>query len=295
MIRCNWSHWSTRSTVVTDLCRMSDQSIFVLEWRQAIRQFLNLSGAKKLAEGSYAEVYVAKLNSQKVVLKVIPFQETDTPSKDYPLVNDEEMASADVVLTEAMVSKALSDLSDGTNFNRAPNFVKLHKTFVFKGNYPKELLAAWNTYHITVGSESSPPSNEVRVRSHGVRVVIIDFNNSRIKKNGTVVHKDLSQDPCIFEGEGDPQYQVYRDMRIINGNDWSSYMPETNALWLHYLMDKLFSRFEGQLSNFAKKQRDEAVKNLAFPCNCSSAADFVRRSRSVFKALYDETTCQLIN
>uniref|UniRef100_A0A7E4VBN3 Protein kinase domain-containing protein n=1 Tax=Panagrellus redivivus TaxID=6233 RepID=A0A7E4VBN3_PANRE len=295
MIRCNWSYWSTRSTAVTNLCRMSDQSIFVLKWSDAIRQSLNLSGAKKLAEGAYSEVYVATLNTQRVILKVIPFQETDTPSEHYPLVNDEEMASADVILTEVTVSKALSDLSDGARFNRALNFVKLHKTFVFRGNYPKELLAAWNTYDMNEGCRNTCPTEydsadrhyivmalgfggvdlesyvlrsynkamsillqvalalaaaesefefehrdlhwrniliheykvpefikyvvdgeDIRVRSHGVMVVIIDFTNSRIKKNSTIVYKDLNQDEFIFLGHGDPQYQVYRDMRTIN-------------------------------------------------------------------------------
>uniref|UniRef100_A0A7E4UWK2 Non-specific serine/threonine protein kinase n=1 Tax=Panagrellus redivivus TaxID=6233 RepID=A0A7E4UWK2_PANRE len=84
-------------------------------------------------------------------------------------------------------------------------------------------------------------------------------------------------------------------MRAINGDDWSLYKPETNALWLDYLVDKLFNGVEGKRPKFAKKQRDEAVKKLAFTKDCSSAADFLKQSLSLFTGFYGSDTNDLFS
>ncbi|EGT47981.1 hypothetical protein CAEBREN_29837 [Caenorhabditis brenneri] len=58
--------------------------------------------------------------------------------------------------------------------------------------------------------------HKIPLEVHGVKVNIIDFTLSRISKEGTTVYLDLEQDPTIFEGENDPQFDVYREMRKSN-------------------------------------------------------------------------------
>lgn len=82
------------------------------------------------------------------------------------------------------------------------------------------------------------------------RVTIIDYTLSR-----ALVRDQLSElayygfaDRAIFEAEGDDyQFEIYRLMRdsLTDGNedealeDWTQFHPNTNVLWLHYLVDKL--------------------------------------------------------
>ncbi|THH12399.1 hypothetical protein EW145_g61 [Phellinidium pouzarii] len=76
--------------------------------------------------------------------------------------------------------------------------------------------------------------------SHGVQSTIIDLGLARIDHG----HGDAYWTPFteeIFEGEGDYQYDVYRMMRKCNKNEWRSFRPFTNVLWLHYLADKLIN------------------------------------------------------
>ncbi|KAM4605862.1 uncharacterized protein O3C94_023214 [Discoglossus pictus] len=79
------------------------------------------------------------------------------------------------------------------------------------------------------------------IPSEGVQVKIIDYTLSRLDKDGLTVFCDLSTDEDLFLGEGDLQFDVYRNMRKENKNSWASYLPYSNVLWLHYLADKLLT------------------------------------------------------
>lgn len=71
-------------------------------------------------------------------------------------------------------------------------------------------------------------------------------------------YNDLNRLPWLFEGKGDIQYEVYRDMRkatryvcvmlgwgpqqccmSTHSSNWEQYTPYTNILWLNYLINKL--------------------------------------------------------
>ncbi|ELQ76481.1 Serine/threonine kinase (haspin family) [Trachipleistophora hominis] len=71
------------------------------------------------------------------------------------------------------------------------------------------------------------------------KVSIIDFGLSRFSTDHGVVYKDLSPEKELFQGTGDEQYDVYRQMKRICCNDWSKFNPITNVLWLKYLVGKL--------------------------------------------------------
>ncbi|KAJ7398282.1 Serine/threonine-protein kinase haspin [Pitangus sulphuratus] len=73
----------------------------------------------------------------------------------------------------------------------------------------------------------------------GVHVNIIDYTLSRLEKDGLTVFCDLSTDEELFQGTGDYQFDIYRQMKAENSNSWTDYHPHSNVLWLHYLADKL--------------------------------------------------------
>ncbi|XP_063258810.1 serine/threonine-protein kinase haspin [Prinia subflava] len=73
----------------------------------------------------------------------------------------------------------------------------------------------------------------------GIHVNIIDYTLSRLEKDGLTVFCDLSTDEELFQGTGDYQFDIYRQMKEENSNSWTDYHPHSNVLWLHYLADKL--------------------------------------------------------
>ncbi|XP_054635026.1 uncharacterized protein haspin [Dunckerocampus dactyliophorus] len=84
------------------------------------------------------------------------------------------------------------------------------------------------------------------VETKGVLVRIIDYSLSRLEIDGLTVSCDISKDEELFMGQGDYQFDIYRLMREENGNDWNSYQPHSNVLWLHYLCSKLLTmRYRG--------------------------------------------------
>lgn len=82
-----------------------------------------------------------------------------------------------------------------------------------------------------------------------------------IPADGCVSYNDLNRLPWLFEGKGDIQYEVYREMREAtryvcvgalsnvvhvyctcphaHSSNWEQYTPYTNILWLNYLINKL--------------------------------------------------------
>ncbi|TKY91047.1 hypothetical protein EX895_001046 [Sporisorium graminicola] len=81
----------------------------------------------------------------------------------------------------------------------------------------------------------------------GVKATIIDFTLSRAS---TVAAKGRARkaevllyypfdDESLFEGTGDPQFEVYREMQSVTRGVWQASCPATNVLWLRYLAHKL--------------------------------------------------------
>ncbi|XP_054250517.1 serine/threonine-protein kinase haspin [Indicator indicator] len=73
----------------------------------------------------------------------------------------------------------------------------------------------------------------------GVHINIIDYTLSRLEKDGLTVFCDLSTEEELFQGTGDYQFDIYRQMKAENSNCWTDYHPHSNVLWLHYLSGKL--------------------------------------------------------
>ena len=53
-------------------------------------------------------------------------------------------------------------------------------------------------------------------------------------------------DEELFLGENNPQYDCYRYMKQAvghtNAGDWSCFVPETNIIWLHYVLRRLLEK-----------------------------------------------------
>ncbi|KAI1727573.1 haspin like kinase domain-containing protein [Ditylenchus destructor] len=97
----------------------------------------------------------------------------------------------------------------------------------------------------------------MKIKSCGVIASIIDFTNSRMQKEGTIIFLDLSEDEELFKGTGDYQFDIYRLMREKNRDHWKDFTPHTNILWLHYLATKMFNS-----KKIPKKRRDEIIDQL---------------------------------
>lgn len=79
------------------------------------------------------------------------------------------------------------------------------------------------------------------IPSAGIFVSIIDFSLSRVYKKGTLLHRDLEDEEGLFDGKGDPQYEVYRKMRSHTQGDWAKFSPKTNIYWVEYLVEKILN------------------------------------------------------
>lgn len=98
--------------------------------------------------------------------------------------------------------------------------------------------------------------NDAEKRKPELKVSLIDYTLSRAICGATlasahVQHAPLD-DPALFTGKGDYQFDIYRFMRthVSSGLvppeeediDWNVYAPKTNVFWLHYLTNILLNK-----------------------------------------------------
>ncbi|XP_055357654.1 uncharacterized protein LOC129602607 [Paramacrobiotus metropolitanus] len=117
------------------------------------------------------------------------------------------------------------------------------------------------------------------VPTHGLQVTIIDCTLSRIRQNQRIIFKDLSSEKQIFDGEGDIQYDVYRAMRDENDNDWSTFQPHTNVLWLKYLQKKLVKEKTISRGNKESQSAKRELERLGPKWKCPSAGELVKSTK----------------
>ncbi|KAH8391708.1 hypothetical protein KR009_001713, partial [Drosophila setifemur] len=92
-------------------------------------------------------------------------------------------------------------------------------------------------------------NNNLTVYTKGVNVTIIDYTLSRITIDECCHFNDLSNDEELFSATGDYQYDIYRKMRVQLQNNWASYAPKTNVLWLSYVIAKLIENINYKSGN----------------------------------------------
>ncbi|KAL3122832.1 hypothetical protein niasHT_002875 [Heterodera trifolii] len=131
---------------------------------------------------------------------------------------------------------------------------------------------------------------KINVVSNGVRASIIDFSISRLTKKGVPFFVDLSQDTGLFAQNGvsdggDYQYDVYRMMKTVASENWSSFWPQTNVYWMGYAAKKLFNK-----NRFIRGKRKETIENLFanFETKFGSIGDFIDHPE--FSSVFAEFT-----
>ena len=102
---------------------------------------------------------------------------------------------------------------------------------------------------------------------------MIDFTLSRATSGEEVIFADLEYDHEIFEGDGDPQFDVYRMMQKSVKKEWKPFQPKTNVYWIAFLAGWLGrnvpknSKTQKKLLNFSRtlkvyKNSTDIVKRL---------------------------------
>ncbi|XP_074870073.1 LOW QUALITY PROTEIN: serine/threonine-protein kinase haspin [Carettochelys insculpta] len=120
------------------------------------------------------------------------------------------------------------------------------------------------------------------IPTKGIHVNIIDYTLSRMEKDGLTVFCDISTDKELFQGRGDYQFDVYRQMKEENSNNWADYHPHSNVIWLRYVADKLLKdvNYKRKIcsSSALKGIQKELRKFHREVMNFSSASDVLLNS-----------------
>ncbi|XP_039950145.1 serine/threonine-protein kinase haspin homolog [Bactrocera tryoni] len=77
------------------------------------------------------------------------------------------------------------------------------------------------------------------VPTKGVKATIIDYTLSRMTFDNCCHYNDISSDEDLFTASGDYQFDIYRMMRDVLGNNWESFEPRTNIFWISYIITKM--------------------------------------------------------
>ncbi|KAK3878454.1 hypothetical protein Pcinc_016912 [Petrolisthes cinctipes] len=120
-------------------------------------------------------------------------------------------------------------------------------------------------------------SETYTLKTHGLKATVIDFTLSRLKTKHCVVYNNLALDPSLFTAEGDYQFEIYRQMKKANENEWETFTPYTNVLWLHYLLDKMLTEcyYKNSKSKIHTKHRAELAQLKEMMLGYESATHFV--------------------
>ncbi|CAG5104108.1 Similar to Haspin: Serine/threonine-protein kinase haspin homolog (Drosophila melanogaster) [Cotesia congregata] len=120
-------------------------------------------------------------------------------------------------------------------------------------------------------------SEEISLQCNGIKTTIIDFTLSRMSYQGCCMFNDLALDPALFTAVGEYQFDIYRLMKEKTKNNWQSFEPYTNILWLHYTLDKMVTavRYKNVTSKTHKQsiEKLEELKNTIL--EYESAFDFI--------------------
>lgn len=135
----------------------------------------------------------------------------------------------------------------------------------------------WGNVLVSRTSERDIPfilnKEKYTILTNGVKATIIDFTLSRMTFTCSPFYYDLSQDPDMFIGTGDYQFDIYRHMKEDVQNKWNSFVPKTNVRWLHYLVDKMITKVRYQRKT-AKVHTDsmkilKEIESWILSCDCA--------------------------
>ena len=100
------------------------------------------------------------------------------------------------------------------------------------------------------------------------------------------IFNNLSEDPSLFTAKGkdhlggDYQFDIYRKMREVNGNEWEPFTPQTNLWWLDYMLEKMINEvyYSAKKSGKPHKAGVGKMRRLRTSlASYSSVGEWVRR------------------
>ncbi|KAJ1992859.1 hypothetical protein GGI26_002901 [Coemansia sp. RSA 1358] len=141
-------------------------------------------------------------------------------------------------------------------------------------------------------------STLISIPSYKVRCTIIDYTLSRLHidndtsevvattkpanydSTNNVFYVAL-KDEALFQGEGDIQFDVYRQMRACAKNDWEEFHPHTNVLWLTYALHKILMTkspsIKEELLAFAQSKIGSAFDSMPPEIKRAAGQELLRR------------------
>ncbi|KAJ2453712.1 hypothetical protein EV183_002011 [Coemansia sp. RSA 2336] len=145
-------------------------------------------------------------------------------------------------------------------------------------------------------TENRHKSTLISIPSYKVRCTIIDYTLSRLHIDNDVnsaTSKPASYDPAnnvfyvalkdeaLFKGEGDIQFDVYRQMRACAKDDWQGFHPQTNVLWLTYVLQKILTTkspgIRDELMAFAESKLGPAFETVSADVKRAASQEVLRR------------------
>ncbi|KAJ1846529.1 hypothetical protein LPJ70_001994, partial [Coemansia sp. RSA 2708] len=139
-------------------------------------------------------------------------------------------------------------------------------------------------------------STLISIPSYRVRCTIIDYTLSRLhidNDDAEGVSKPASYDPsnnvfyvalkdqALFQGQGDIQFDVYRQMRGCAHDDWEGFHPHTNVLWLTYVLQKILTTkspaIRDELMAFAETKLGSPPESVSLEVRRAAAQELLRR------------------
>ncbi|KAJ2659837.1 hypothetical protein IWW48_003243 [Coemansia sp. RSA 1200] len=156
-------------------------------------------------------------------------------------------------------------------------------------------------------------STLISIPSYKVRCTIIDYTLSRLHIDNdasdiATTTKPAKYDPtdnvfyvslkdeALFQGKGDIQFDVYRQMRECSKGDWPGFHPHTNVLWLTYALHKILitksPSIKTELLAFAESKIGPAFDSMAPEIRNAAGHELLRRWIHEFEQC--ETSSQVL-
>ncbi|KAJ2786764.1 hypothetical protein GGI15_001256 [Coemansia interrupta] len=189
-----------------------------------------------------------------------------------------------------------------------------HNRFEHRDLHWGNIMVARSNSNLTFLYQLPPASGRVKptllsIPSYKVRCTIIDYTLSRLhidnddsENSGTkpakynptdnVFYVDL-KDEALFQGEGDIQYDVYRQMRICSKSKWSEFCPQTNVYWLVYALDKILTtkspKIQEELRAFAENKLGSALADAPADVRRAAGQELLCRWVTEFRQCQSST------
>ncbi|VBB33687.1 unnamed protein product [Acanthocheilonema viteae] len=141
--------YANKRNYAEELLHICDQSE-IQSWKK-VGNALDVSEARKIAEGVYSDVFIGEYKRTTAILKLIPIGAEGQIERLYE--NSFREAAAKVV-----VLKELTGLSEVGEGHSTEGFIQLNGAMVLKGHYPLSMIYAWRVYKQSMSSYKLNPT-----------------------------------------------------------------------------------------------------------------------------------------